>query len=513
MAWTAGTLFRRRWDAVCATAALVLALAVPGAQVPPHAQLLLVVDGLRPDYVTPDVMPRLSALGARGVVFTAHHSVFPTVTRVNSSSMSTGAYPEAHGLMGNTVFSEKVFPTRGLNTSDSEQLLAMEKAEGRLLTAPTFGQMLERAGKRFVVFSAGSSGSALLLNHPVYNGAVINSEFVDPPSLATRVEAAVGKGPEEAVPNNVRNKWAVDAYLSLGLGELKSDVTALWFGDPDATAHQKGIGSETTVQALKYVDAEIGRIEDELKSRGLLAGTNIIVASDHGFSTHTATLQLGSVVARFSRNRPDGTPDIVVTEGAINVRGAVDQTRIAAIVADLQKRPEVGAIFTRPIADGSMLGTVPGTLSFNVARWNHPRASEIMISGNWTGERNDAGFPGTTTQAGVAGHGTSSPFDVHNTLIAAGPDFRRQVISSVPTSNVDLAPTLLRLMNLPIPASMTGRVFDEAFVDGPPLDSIKVDHTTQTARNADGSYEVVAHVSTAGGRRYLDFTEVHRHER
>jgi hypothetical protein len=37
------------------------------------------VDGLRPDYVTPEVMPTLVALGQRGVVFTRHHSIYPTV--------------------------------------------------------------------------------------------------------------------------------------------------------------------------------------------------------------------------------------------------------------------------------------------------------------------------------------------------------------------------------------------------------------------------------------------------
>lgn len=503
----------RRQVFVCAAALLALGLAATSAQIPAHAQLLLVVDGLRPDSVTPDVMPRLTALGRRGIVFTAHHSVFPTVTRVNSSSMSTGAYPETHGLMGNTVYSEKTFPARGVATSDAAQLLLMEKGEGRLLTAPTLGQALQQAGKKMVVFSAGSSGSALLLNHPVYNGAVVNPEFIDPPSLTPRVLAAVGKGPAEAVPNNVRNKWAVDAYLSLGLGELKSDVAWVWFGDPDATAHQKGIGSETTAQALKYVDAEIGRIEDTLRERGVLATTNIIVVSDHGFSTHTGTLQLAQAVSAFSTPAADGTPDIVVTEGAVNFRGAVDPDRVSSIVAELQRRAEVGAIFTRPVSTGSMMGVVPGTLSFNVARWNHPRASEIMISGNWTGERNDAGLPGKTTQAGTAGHGTSSPYDVHNTLIAAGPDFREHATSSVPTSNVDLAPTLLRLLGLSVLPSMTGRSIDEALANGPPIDSIAIAHTTESARNADGSYEVIAHISTAAGTRYLDYTDVRRSRR
>jgi arylsulfatase A-like enzyme len=493
--------------------AFLVSLVSLTAQAPAHAQLLLIVDGLRPDYVTQETMPRLADLGRRGVVFTAHHSVFPTVTRVNASSMSTGTYPESHGLMGNTVYSEKTFPARGLNTAEADELQQMERAEGQLLTATTLGAVLQQAGRKFAVFSAGSSGSAMLLNHPVYDGAVINPEFIDPPSLEAQVLAAVGVGPKETEPNIARNVWAVNAYLSLGLGSLKPDVAAIWFGDPDATAHQTGIGSEMTVVALKAVDAEIGRIEDTLRARGLLETTNIIVASDHGFSTHTNTLRLGPVVSGFSKPVPEGGRDIVVTEGAVNVRGPADPSRVAAVVAELQHRREVGAIFTRPAVEGSMLGVVPGTLSFNVARWNHPRAGEILVSGNWSDEKNAAGFAGKTTQAGTAGHGTSSPYDVHNTLIAAGPDFREHVTDDAPTSNVDLAPTLLRLLGLPVPAAMAGRAIEEALLDGPPIESIAVSHATERAANADGTYEVIAHISTAVGHRYLDYTEVHRPDR
>jgi predicted AlkP superfamily pyrophosphatase or phosphodiesterase len=98
---------------------------------PPRRHLLIVVDGLRPDYVTADVMPNLTALGKRGVVFNRHHSVYPTVTRVNASSISTGAYPENHGLLGNTVFFPRVEPTKFLDTSDRTNLLKVADARRR----------------------------------------------------------------------------------------------------------------------------------------------------------------------------------------------------------------------------------------------------------------------------------------------------------------------------------------------------------------------------------------------
>ena len=128
-------------------------------------------------------MPNLAALGARGVVFSRHHSVYPTVTRVNASSISTGAYPSTHGLMGNAVFFPRVSPTAFLDTADREALLKIANVEGRLLTAPTLAESLQAAGRRLLVVSSGSAGSALLLNHTGAGGAILHPQFTLPPEL------------------------------------------------------------------------------------------------------------------------------------------------------------------------------------------------------------------------------------------------------------------------------------------------------------------------------------------
>jgi arylsulfatase A-like enzyme len=121
-------------------------------------------------------MPTLSDLARRGVVFSNHHSVFPSVTRVNASSISTGTYPESHGLMGNTIFIPQVDPRRFLDTGRRNNLLDVQNVSGGvLLTAPTLGEMLQRAGHRMLVVSAGSTGSSFLLNHTVAGGAVLHA--------------------------------------------------------------------------------------------------------------------------------------------------------------------------------------------------------------------------------------------------------------------------------------------------------------------------------------------------
>ena len=479
-------------------------------QPPPHAQLVIVVDGLRPDYVTPALMPRLTRLGERGIVFNAHHSVLPTVTRVNASSMVTGTYPETHGLLGNTVYVPAVNATKGLDTGAHANLEAIDRASGALLTAPWLGEILPAAGKKLLAVGSGSSGAVFLLNHRVGTGAIIHQEFTRPEALAAHVRDVLGPPPAVAMPNAALNKRAVDAYLKIGLGEIHPDLTLIWISDPDHTAHNKGIGSETTNEALRLVDAEIGRIEDALASRGLADRTNILVVSDHGFSTHNEHLKLGALIAPMAKPLPDGSPDIVVTEGAINFRSAPDAARIRAVVQMLQQHPEVGAIFTRARPGGGSEGVVPGTLSFGVARWAHARSGEILVSANWNAEKNDAGYAGKATATGVAGHGSTSPYDVHNTLIAAGPDFREHAVSDVPTSNVDLAPTLLKLLGVKIPASMTGRVIEEALRNGPPIASVKVGHETATVKTPDGRYTLTAHFSKAAGKTYLDFTDTLR---
>ena len=55
--------------------------------------LIAVFDGLQPAQVIPELMPNLASLAAQGITFTNHHPVYPSVTRVNVSSVVTGRYP------------------------------------------------------------------------------------------------------------------------------------------------------------------------------------------------------------------------------------------------------------------------------------------------------------------------------------------------------------------------------------------------------------------------------------
>jgi arylsulfatase A-like enzyme len=499
----------RRWSA----AALVLLCVLPVGGQDPNYHLLLVLDGLRPDYVTPDVMPNLYALGRAGVVFTNHHSVYPTVTRVNSSSISTGAYPERHGILGNSVFFPRVNAHAFLDTGQRGNLEKIQvDQDGVLLTATTLGEVLQAQGRRMLAVGAGTTGSTFLLNHTVAGGAVLHTEFALPDQLQARAVSELGSAPPQGHPNDARNRRAVDAFLTIGLSTVNPSVTAMWLSDPDTTAHALGMGHPTTVEALRRVDREIKNVQDGLRARGLLDRYNIWVTSDHGFATYTGAADVRGLLKPFAGTLPDGSPRVVNGETAIYVRDGNRQV-IGQIVRALQHTAGIGAIFTRASTSGSLDGWAEGTLSFDAARWRHARSGDILYSPDWTDRKNAQGFAGTSASNGVAGHGSSSPFEIHNTLIAAGPDIKQGATVSVPSGNVDFAPTFLHMLGIAAPSTMQGRPLVEALrtTNQPAATVAKAEHSVRTK---DGTYTQTAYFSIvrSGTReyRYLDYTKVAR---
>ncbi len=144
----------------------------------------------------------------------------------------------------------------------------------------------------------------------------------------------------------------------------------------------------------------------------------------------------------------------------------------------LQSRDYVGAIFV-----AKRYGDIPGTLpAENVHLENATRGPDIIISYAWDADAVIQGFRGTeynslSNERGT--HGSFSPIDVHNTLLAAGPDFHSGFRDNLPSGNVDVAPTIGALLGLPMTQAQ-GRVLHEA-LNGElarPLDAYQVKPAT-----------------------------------
>jgi hypothetical protein len=108
-------------------------------------------------------------------------------------------------------------------------------------------------------------------------------------------------------------------------------------------------------------------------------------------------------------------------------------------------------------------------------------------------------------EAGCGMHVTLCPTDLHNIAVAVGPDFRQGLVNSLPSGNVDIAPTLIWLMGLQPAERLDGRVLSEALLaEGPPVGKVSSDRRDARAELGDAVWEQYLKFTELNGVRYLD---------
>lgn len=495
-------------------------------------QLVFVLDGLRPDSITEAQTPNLYRLRKGGVTFENTHAVFPTVTRVNSSSLATGSYPARHGIMGNSIYVPVVDPLRAFNNDDFQRLVKLDEAtSGRMVTATGIAELLERSGRKMVVVSSGSTGSAMLLAPKTQGGigTVINGDFFPgkkvayPDAVSETILKRFGPAPIKAGHTDRYDAsvdWSMAVLLDYVLPELKPSVAFVWMAEPDHIEHGLGVGAPESLAAIRNDDRQIGLVLKKLEALGVRDKTNIMVVSDHGFAQTVYDVNVGKALTDAGLIGPVEAGEVVIASSgqavALHVKNR-DPKRVQAIVEFLQRQPWIGVLFTAAKRGGpAHEGAIAGTFALEYAHLGgHERGADVVFTFPWSSAPNQYGVPGTeynlvignkssgAVDKGEGNHRGIGPWTVRNTMLANGPDFKRGAVVRTPTSNVDVAPTLLHLRGMSNAASeMDGRALMEALVSGP--DQEKVAMETRSLRVRSGGYSAILQVSDVAGKRYID---------
>jgi hypothetical protein len=137
---------------------------------------------------------------------------------------------------------------------------------------------------------------------------------------------------------------------------------------------------------------------------------------------------------------------------------------IKKLVRFLQSNTVFGAIFV----DGTRYGDIDGTLALAAIGIQNlkGRSPDVIASFNYDTRAKINAMPGiefSDWPNSRGNHGSFSPVDVHNFLAANGPDFRKNFHDTLPTGNVDVAPTIAYLLGLSFTSE--GRVLNEALVN------------------------------------------------
>jgi arylsulfatase A-like enzyme len=473
-----------------------------------HKRVLVIgADGLRPDLIDHAVMPNVAALANDGVRFSDHHAVYPSHTRVNMSALASGTTPGRHGIVANTMIVPGATEDHIIDTSSYQHVDALGRfSGGEALHVPTLSEFLPD-GDRVAVAGTGSGGSNLLWTHKD-RARIVNTNTAYGIADLYDLREKLGEIPAPAYPDDGRLRYATRAVTDLFLDDPRNRVIVLWLDEPDSCLHRFGLGAPEVTEAMRGVDATVGTIVAGMEQRGIRDAFDIFFISDHGHSTVQAHNTLREYLALAARDLGRALPPLTTASDYIYATPGTPEpsaVELAPLVEWLQTQAWCDIV----MAGRPDLEALPGALPLR-AVWNGaltPRRPLLAVSPRWTNDLNEHGIPGTvaalTTQSALkSSHGSASPFDMHALAIANGPSFRSGLVSDLPTGAIDLTPTILTLIGLPLPAHLDGRVLWEGLAspDGEPGE---VSTETLTPQEAGSGRDAALQLHRVGGTTYL----------
>lgn len=235
--------------AACAPAARPASAPAPAAE---QTVVLVSLDGFRPDYLTRGVTPNLEALARRGVRAQWMTPSFPTKTFPNHYTLVTGLLPDHHGVVSNNMLDDELGPFR-MSLRSAVRDARWWGGEPVWVTAEQQGVT---AG---AMFWPGSE--APIKGTYASHWIPFDEAFPD----AARVDSVL-------------------AWLAPPSGPPARFVT-LYYSDVDGAGHRHGPNAGVALDdALRTVDAMIGRLVAGIAERGMTDRVNVIIVSDHGMS-------------------------------------------------------------------------------------------------------------------------------------------------------------------------------------------------------------------------------------
>jgi len=398
--------------------ALVLALLAAGhgagaapasparAEPPPRTVILISLDGTTPEQARDPDLAALAAMIREGAAAERLIPAFPTNTFPNHVTFATGVAPERHGIVNN-VFRD---PERGRFSYENDPTW---------IRVEPLWSLVERHGIVSAAFHwVGSQGPW-----------------------------RSGRGPRHWVPFDAGTpaREKVDrilTWLDLDDPAERPRLVTSWLPGADRAGHRHGPDAPEVRRALRRQDAELGRLMAGIAARGLWDSTVVLVVSDHGMHAVErrvdlrAALEEAGVAAEVLGG--GGFATLVAADPAATAR-AVEVARGLGLEAWRRERAPAGIPVGDPRFGDAVVVAPPGTV---LSRGG----ATGWLAGLW------AWLGGS--RGGAHGHRPEVP-EMAGILLARG--------AGVPPGTelgtvraVDVAPTVLALLDVPIPEHLEG---------------------------------------------------------
>ncbi len=363
---------------------------------------LIALDGLRPDEVTPTLMPNLTALREESAVYASGEAHMIAETLPNHVSMVTGVSGARNGVPANEIWDRQLGAKRYVDRPAD-------------VTAPTLFHTLGAAG-----LTTGSVMSKRYL-YTVFEGMA--DHHWDPQ-------------PEVPVSGHAPDTFTTEALLSM-VDDHDPDFVFVNLGDIDRSGHSDPTGAildpafRTTI--LLQTDELVGRFVTMLQDSGRWGASVVLFTADHSMDW--------SLPHRYISLDPVLAADPVTTgRYEIAQNGGADLVYFTGEPAD---RDTVVARMRELILEVEGVASVHAPAELGI----DAKAGDVVALCE-PGYRFSDTSPWSNPIPGNHGHAVTLPIPV---MVTGGVDFIRRgtVIERVTAHNWDMAPTVAWLFGLP----------------------------------------------------------------
>jgi predicted AlkP superfamily pyrophosphatase or phosphodiesterase len=381
--------------------------------------VMLVFDGLAPGLIRSVKTPNLGRLAREGAHTLAMRPVFPTLSMPNHTSLSTGCYPERHGIVSNHF----IDPSLGLY-ADKSNASWLEGCEH-------LSEVLERQGVRVSVFGwmGTHRGATKLMTH----GGPFEEPGLDIEERIDQVIAAIGQ------KSDARSRFIV-GYMD----------------EPDHVLHYQGLEAEEAKRTMARVDAGIGRVLAAIERAGIAERTTLIVTTDHGMVPVGTHLNVEGMLRRRDIDA------LVAADGSIAHVYLADPSTRDDAVKKLRELPQLDVIVPESAPAWAhlgrsqrlgdlMLSAKPPYYMFDRGFWpKHLRFGALIAQEEMTDKRFAGmhGYPPDTP-------GVEAVFFARGAGIAAGAKLEG-------LRTIDVHPTIAALLSVKPGAPVDGEAFTRA---------------------------------------------------
>jgi predicted AlkP superfamily pyrophosphatase or phosphodiesterase len=293
--------------------------------------VIISVDALNQlDYDFIHTLPTFGSFLTDGAHSKEVTSVYPTVTYTCHTSISTGHYPQTHGIFNNELYNPE--------KATLQDWYWFEKD----IKTPTFFDYAIKAGLTTAsVLWPVMAGAKLTCNVP---------EIWSPDHSISRFKLFFNHGTKNMLWPVLKYKNLLrgttqpylddfsEAIATYILEKNKPNVIAIHFTELDTVRHLYGLTSHESHTALKRIDTRIANLMKTVDRIGLSAQTNYVLLGDHGTHDFNKVIEINSLFKKENLLKTDKDNNITSWEAYACTCGGSCQIHVKKDAPSVVKR-------------------------------------------------------------------------------------------------------------------------------------------------------------------------------